>query len=77
MKSGLPSIKDEISLLPINVDWKYKAQDLSQMPQILKETTHVFENSTFARQIFGDGVVDPYATFYRNEQAVYDQFVTD
>jgi glutamine synthetase len=50
------------------------------LPQILhklKEAVGLFERSTFAREAFGDDVVDHYATFYRHEQAAYDESVTD
>ncbi len=50
---------------------------MPQIPHKLKEAVGLFERSTFAREAFGDDVVDHYATLYRHEQAAYDESVTD
>ena len=77
LASGLQGIKEKLPLQPIFNGNIYEAQDLAQVPQTLKEAVQVFEKSTFARQAFGDDVVNHYATFYRNEQAEFDKSVTD
>jgi glutamine synthetase len=77
LASGLQGIKDKLRLPPMHVGNAYEAQDLPRVPETLKEALHAFENSAFARQAFGDDVVNHYATFYRNEQAAYDKSVTD
>jgi glutamine synthetase len=77
LASGLQGIKDKLPLPPMYVGNTYEAQDLPQIPQTLKEALHTFENSTFARQAFGDDVINHYAAFYRNEQTAYDKSVTD
>ncbi|CAF1094349.1 unnamed protein product [Rotaria sordida] len=77
LASGLQGIKDKLPLPPMYVGNTNEAHDLPQLPQTLKEALHIFENSAFARQAFGDDVVNHYATFYRTEQALYDKSVTD
>jgi glutamine synthetase len=37
----------------------------------------VFENSDFAKETFGQEVVNHYAHFYNSEQAAYNTAVTD
>lgn len=77
LASGLQGIKDKTPLPQAHDGNAYEAEHLPQVPQTLKEAVQLFEKSTFARQAFGDEVVDHYATFYRNEQAVFDTYVTD
>jgi glutamine synthetase len=43
----------------------------------LAEATDRFANSKFARQAFGDAVVDHYTHFFRTEQNAFDSAVTD
>jgi glutamine synthetase len=77
LASGLQGVKDKLPLPPMFTGNAYDAKDLLEVPKTLKEATHVFQNSPFARQAFGDDVVDHYSTFYCNEQAAYDKAVTD
>jgi len=77
LASGLQGIKDELPLAPIYDGNIYEAEDVPQVPQTLKEAVQLFEKSAFARQAFGDDVVNHYTTFYRNEQALFDTYVTD
>lgn len=55
----------------------YKASDVPHVPRSLREATDLFEQSTFARRVFGEQVVEHYAHFFRTEQAAYDSAVTD
>jgi glutamine synthetase len=55
----------------------YEAQDLKQVPKSLKEANDIFRNSKFAREIFGDDVVDHYAHFYDTEVNAYEKHVSD
>jgi glutamine synthetase len=55
----------------------YAAQDLPRVPYTLAEATDRFAASTFARQAFGDDVVEHYLHFFRSEQRAYDMAVTD
>jgi glutamine synthetase len=47
------------------------------MPMTLRDATDRFESSKFVRQALGDDVADHYAHFFRTEQALFDQAVTD
>lgn len=55
----------------------YRAADLPVVPRTLAEAAQLFEASAFARDAFGDEVVEHYAHFFRTEQAAYDRAVTD
>jgi glutamine synthetase len=77
LASGLQGIKDKLPLPPMYEGNVYEAEGLPEVPKTLKEATHAFENSGFARQAFGDDVVNHYAAFYRHEQTAYDKSVTD
>lgn len=55
----------------------YAAADLPRVPATLREATDLFERSRFAREAFGDEVVEHYLHFCRTEQAAYDGAVTD
>ncbi|CAF0767424.1 unnamed protein product [Adineta steineri] len=77
LASGLQGIKDKLPLPSMYTGNAYEAKDLPQIPKTLRDAVQLFENSTFARQAFSDNVVNHYAEFYRNEQMVYDKFVTD
>jgi glutamine synthetase len=55
----------------------YQAAELPLVPKTLAEATALFEKSAFARQAFGEEVVDHYAHFFRTEQAASDRAVTD
>lgn len=77
LASGLQGIKDKLTLLPVCGGNAYETKDLPQIPRTLKEAIYVFENSSFARQTFGDDVVNHYSIFYRNEQEAFDKAITD
>ncbi len=55
----------------------YQAAGLPRAPASLADAVDRFEQSEFARETFGEAVVDHYAHFYRTEQAAYDRAVTD
>ncbi|MFN3284843.1 MAG: glutamine synthetase family protein [bacterium] len=55
----------------------YAASDLAQVPRSLPEAVQRLESSSWARQVFGDAVVDHYVHFFRTEQLKFDQVVTD
>lgn len=77
LASGLQGIKDQIQLPPIFDGTTNDLSNSPRLPRTLKDATEIFNKSTFAREAFGDNVVDHYTTFYRNEQAVYEKHVTD
>jgi glutamine synthetase len=55
----------------------YAAQDLPRVPYTLAEATERFGGSEFAKQTFGEDVVEHYLHFFRSEQRAYDMAVTD
>ncbi|MDZ7674740.1 MAG: glutamine synthetase family protein [Acidimicrobiales bacterium] len=55
----------------------YTATGLPPVPRTLAEATDRFDQSSFARTVFGDEVVDHYVHFFRTEVAAYESAVTD
>ena len=55
----------------------YRADTTAALPKTLRAATDLFEQSSFAREVFSEDVVEHYVHFYRTEQAAYDQAVTD
>ena len=54
----------------------YEAGDLPSVPLSLGQATHRLENSSWARGVFGDQVVNHYLHFFRTEQRKFDEVVT-
>ncbi len=77
LASGLDGVANQTEPPPVFEGDVYKAQTLPRVPYTLREATDLFAASDFARQVFGDDIVDHYAHFYRTEQALYDTAVTD
>ncbi|UJR07355.1 hypothetical protein I4U23_011641 [Adineta vaga] len=77
LASGLRGIQDQLSLPPICDGNAYETQNLPQIPRTLTEAIDLFEKSKFARETFGDHIVNHYTIFYRNEQDAYEKAVTD
>jgi glutamine synthetase len=77
LASGLDGVDNQIEPPTIFEGDIYAAQDLPHVPKTLRDATDLFEQSDFARQVFGDAVVDHYVKFFRTEQAAYDNAVTD
>jgi glutamine synthetase len=55
----------------------YAAKTLPRVPYTLAEAAKVFSESRFAKQAFGEDVVEHYSHFFRTEVAAYDKAVTD
>lgn len=77
LASGLDGIRNQIEPPPIFEGDVYSARDLPQVPRTLREAIRELEASAFARQAFGDEVVEHYLHFYKTEQIAYDRAVTD
>ncbi|MEE2888735.1 MAG: glutamine synthetase, partial [Planctomycetota bacterium] len=77
LASGLDGIANKIEPPPIFEGDIYEAQELPRVPNTLADAVELFADSSFARQSFGDEVVDHYAHFYRTEVQAYDAAVTD
>ncbi len=77
LAAGLDGIARRIEPPPAFAGDAYRAADLPEVPRTLRDATELFSSSAFARQVFGDGVVEHYAHFFRAEQAAYERAVTD
>jgi glutamine synthetase len=76
LASGLDGIRNKIEPPPIFQGDVYAAKDLPQVPRTLREAINAMERSAFARETFGDDVIEHYLHFYNTEQAAYDKAVT-
>ena len=72
LASGLDGISRQIEPPPHFEGDVYQAKDLPSVPANLAEATDLFEKSSFAREAFGDSVVDHYTRFFRTEEAARD-----
>lgn len=55
----------------------YAAKEIKHIPTSLRTATARLAASAFAREAFGDAVVDHYAHFYENETDAFEAAVTD
>lgn len=76
LATGLDGIENQIEPPPIFEGDVYKAQNLPQVPHTLNEAITELEKSTWARQAFGNEVVEHYLHFFRTEQRKFDEVVT-
>ncbi|HIK57297.1 MAG TPA: glutamine synthetase [Synechococcales cyanobacterium M55_K2018_004] len=76
LAAGLDGIKNQIEPPPMFEGDVYAAQGLPQVPHSLNEAIHELEQSTWARTVFGDDVIDHYLHFFRTEQRKFDEVVT-
>ncbi len=74
---GLDGIKNKIEPPELFVGDIYAAKNLPEVPRTLAAATERFSNSKFAKQAFGDAVVEHYTHYFQTEQAAYDRAVTD
>jgi len=75
--AGLDGIEHHIEPPPAFEGDVYAARDLPQVPHSLNESIHALAASTWARQTFGEDVIDHYLHFFRTEQRKFDAAVTD
>jgi glutamine synthetase len=75
--SGLDGIRSRTEPPPCFVGDIYAARDLPRVPYTLQQAVDCFTSSAFAREAFGEDVVEHYGHFYRTEQASYNSAVTD
>lgn len=76
LASGLDGIRKHIEPPEQFVGDVYTAKGLPQVPGTLREAIAGLDKSAFARQAFGDDVIDHYVHFYQTEQAAFDKAVT-
>lgn len=77
LAAGLDGIENKIEPPAAFEGDVYAARDLPQVPHTLNQSIAALESSTFARQAFGDHVIDHYLHFFRTEQRKFDSVVTD
>ncbi len=77
LASGLDGIANRIEPPDVFEGDVYAAEELPHVPRTLRDATDLFEQSHFARNTFGNDVVDHYTHFFRTEQAAFDHAVTD
>jgi glutamine synthetase len=74
--AGLRGVEESLELAPAFVGNAYVA-DAPRVPTTLKEAVKLFDNSSVARDAFGDEVVDHYVHAARVEVDTFDAAVTD
>ena len=74
--ASLDGIDRELTLGDPLVGSAYDA-DVEHLPSTLRDAGALFEQSSLARRVFGDDVVDHYATNASIESAAFDAAVTD
>jgi glutamine synthetase len=77
LAAGLDGIANKIEPSDAFEGDVYKAQELPQVPHSLPEAIVALEQSAFARQAFGENVIEHYLHFFRTEQRKFDAVVTD
>ncbi len=77
LASGLDGIRNRIEPPDIFEGDIYAARHLPRVPYSLEGATDLFENSSFAREAFGEDVVEHYSHFYRLEAESFRAAVTD
>jgi glutamine synthetase len=55
----------------------YGATDVPRVPKTLADAVELFAKSEFAKNAFGEDVVEHYAHFFRTEQSAFNSAVTD
>ena len=77
LASGLDGIKNKIEPpAEFNGD-VYQDKNVQHVPKTLRAATELFDNSHFARQVFGEDVVNHYVHFFNTEADAYDSAVTN
>jgi glutamine synthetase len=77
LASGLDGIANQIEPPDIFQGDIYAARHLPRVPYTLEHALDLFEGSAFAKQAFGEDVVEHYAHFYRTEIDKFNTYVTD
>src|SRR5437762_1936491 len=77
LAAGLDGIQQKIEPPDAFEGDVYAAQELPHVPHTLNESIAALESSAFAREAFGDAVIDHYLHFFRTEQRKFDTAVTD
>jgi glutamine synthetase len=76
LAAGLDGIKNKIEPPSVFEGDVYTAADLPQVPRTLNEAIERMESSQWAREVFGENVIEHYLHFYKTEQRKFDEVVT-
>jgi glutamine synthetase len=77
LAAGLDGIERKLDPGPAYAGNVYDAEGLPRVPHALSDAIAAFDASRFARQAFGDEVVEHLLHFARTEQRSFDGYVTD
>ncbi len=77
LAAGLDGIEKKIEPPPSFEGDVYGALELPQVPHFLREAIDELDRSTFAREAFGEDVIEHYLHFFRTEQRKFDAVITD
>lgn len=77
LAAGLDGIANQIEPPDAFDGDVYGAVNLPQVPHSLNEAIAALDQSTFARETFGNDVIEHYLHFFRTEQRKFDAVVTD
>jgi glutamine synthetase len=77
LAAGLDGIRNRIAPPPIFKGDVYAASSLPQVPRTLRDAIANLERSDFARQAFGEEVIEHYLHFFKTEQSLFDNAVTN
>ena len=77
LAAGLDGIEKQIEPPPAFEGDVYGALELPQVPHFLREAIDALDGSTFAREAFGEDVIEHYLHFFRTEQRKFDSVITD
>ena len=77
LAAGLDGIEKQIEPPAAFEGDVYGALELPQVPHSLIDSIAALEKSTFAREVFGENVVEHYLHFFRTEQRKFDAVITD
>ena len=77
LASGLDGIENEIDPGPELKGNAYEAGEAEPFPSSMREAVDLWENSSFAKQAFGEPMHKHYLNYGRTEQRLFDEVVTD
>ena len=77
LAAGLDGIEHHVEPPPAFEGDVYAAAELPHVPHSLNESIHALAESAWARETFGEDVIDHYLHFFRTEQRKFDAAVTD
>ena len=77
LAAGLDGIRKQINPPSIFKGDVYTAANLPQVPRTLRDAIDGLEKSDFAREAFGEDVLEHYLHFFKTEQSLYDNAVTN